>query len=173
MSKVPFSDRSPVEQVKFCFKLWAMLCFILLGSCAAGWKLDEPYSTKTSHDATLELAYSSMQKCGKTNSCEEFMGRFKLKEDGRMVDREIDGFFYHRFVDEGRRPMPAYITLSPNQMGVESPGWIVALMVMGVPGFFLLFVGAILLLCADTTYEQRKWEQEQERKERDAKWRNR
>lgn len=172
MSKVKFDDRSPVDQIKVLLKIWAMVCFLLLGSCAVGFHLDSPYTESTSHDATLVQAYSSMQKCGKHDSCEEFKGRFKLKEDGRIIDREIDGFFYHNYVDGGRKDMAAYVTLSPNQMGVQSPGWIVALMLMGIPGFLIFFVCGFGFLFSDTDYEQRKWVQEQERKARDAKWRN-
>lgn len=169
-----FEGKSPAEQFANLVKIWLLLLVVTFGSCAAGLKLDAPYTEKTSHNATLELAYSSMQKCGKTASCEEFMGRFKLEEDGKMYDREIDGFFYHSFVDKGRQPMPAYITLSQNQKGVETPGWIQFLTFMGVIGAMLFIAGGMGLLFGsiDVEYEQRDWERKQEQKERDANWRN-
>ena len=169
-----FEGKSPWQQYMNCVKIWLLLCVVTLGSCSAGFMLDAPYTEKTSHNATLELAYSSMQKCGKSNSCEEFMGRFKVETDGKMYDREIDGFFYHRFVDEGRKPMASYITLNKNQMGIETPGWIRFLMFCGVLFALIGGAGGICLMFGsiDAEEAQRDWEREQERKERDAKWRN-
>lgn len=168
------NQKSPMEKYWVTFKVWALLCVLTFGGCAAGFKLDEPYTEKTSHNATLELAYSSMQKCGKHDSCEEFKGRFKLSEDGKMYDRAIDGFFYHSFVDGGRKPMAAYITLSKNDKGIETPGYIQFLMFLGILGVLIAIAGGMGLLFGhiDVEYEQREWEREQERKERDKQWRN-
>lgn len=169
MSKV--SEMSPKQVVKMIFKIWVVFMLLSLGSCYTGNKLDDPYSVKTSHNATLELAYSSMQKCGKTTSCEQFMGRFKL-EDGTMIDREIDGFFYYRFVEEGRKPLASYVTVSKNQQGIRTPGWIVCLMIFGAFGLivsafsFIFFLG----LVDGLDEEEKAWEREQERKARDRRY---
>ena len=156
-----FKGKSPMEQYKNLVKIWLLLCVVTFTSCSVGVKLDEPYTEKTSHNATLELAYSSMQKCGKTTSCEEFMGRFKA-DDGKMYDREIDGFFYHRFVDEGRKPMASYLTLSKNQQGIETPGWIKFLLFNGALFGFIFLCGGICLLFGsiDAEYAQKNWEQD-------------
>jgi hypothetical protein len=163
-----FEGKSPMEKYMNLVKIWALLLVVTFGGCAVGVKLDAPYTEKTSHNATLELAYSTMQKCGKHDSCEEFKGRFKLEEDGKMYDRDIDGFFYHRFVDEGRKPMAAYITLSPNDKGVETPTFTKFLMFLGVISGFTFLAGGLCLLLGsvDAEYEQRDWEREQERNRR-------
>jgi hypothetical protein len=174
-----FKGKSPQEQFSNLVKIWFLVVAVTLCGAIAGFKLDAPYTEKTSHNATLELAYSSMQNCGHKgrSSCEEFMGRFKA-DDGKMYDREIDGFFYHRFVDGGRKPMDAYLTLSLNQQGVESPGYIKFLMSMSVLFGFMFIGGGLGLLFGgiDVEYEQRRWEREQEAREREerfqAKWGN-
>ena len=68
--------------------------------------------------------------------------------------------------------MAAYITLSKNDMGVETPGWIKFLMFLGVLSVMAAIAGGLGLLFGsiDVEYEQREWEREQEQKERDAKW---
>jgi hypothetical protein len=99
------------------------------------------------------------------------MGRFKA-DDGKYYDREIDGFFYHRFVDEGRKPMDAYITLNKNQMGIDTPVWILVLQFMAIPFTLIFIAGGLGLLFSETGYEQREWERKKEREARDAKWRN-
>lgn len=157
------SERSPMQKFKAAFKVWMLLCVLTFGGCSAGFYFDTPYTEKTSHDATLELAYSSMKGCGKSKSCEVFVGRFDV--GGKMYDREIDGFFYHRFVDEGRKPLPAYVTLNKNQMGIESPTWIKALMLQGILFVFLFFFGGLFFMFGEFDVEeaQRKWEREQTR----------
>lgn len=157
------SKRNPMQVYKTAVKVWLLLCVLLFGGCSAGFYFDKPYTDKTSQNGTLELAYSSMQACSKNKSCEVFTGRFNV--DGKMYDRSIDGFFYHRFVDEGRKPLPAYITLSKNDMGVPSPTWIQILMFLGVPFVFIFMVGGLFTLFAecDAQEAQRKWEREQSR----------
>lgn len=169
-----FEGKSPAEQFANIVKIWLLLCVVTFGGCAAGFHFDKPYTESTSHNATLEQAYSSMQGCGKHKSCEEFMGRFKLEEDGKMYNREIDGFFYHSFVDKGRQPMAAYITLNKNDKGVETPLWIRLLMFNGALCAFIFLGGGLCLLFGgiDVEYEQRKWDEAKEREERNVKWRN-
>lgn len=167
-----FEGKSPAEQFSNLVKIWLLFMIVTFGGCAAGWHLDTPYTEKTSHNATLEVAYSYQGSCDKYHKCiEKWKGRFKV-EDGQRYDRDIDGFFYHRFVDEGRQPMAAYITLSKNDMGVETPGWIKFLMFLGVLSVMAAIAGGLGLLFGsiDVEYEQREWEREQEQKERDAKW---
>lgn len=167
-----FEGKGPAEQFANLVKIWLLILVVTLGGAVVGFKLDAPYTEKTSHNATLELAYSSMQKCGKYASCEEFMGRFKA-DDGKMYDREIDGFFYHRFVEGGRKPMDAYLTLSLNQQGIESPGYIKFLMFTGVLFGFVFLAGGMGLLFGgiEVEYEERKWQQAREFHERNARWR--
>lgn len=152
------SQRSPMQKYKEALKIWSLLCILLFAGCSAGFYFDRPYSEKTSQNGTLQLAYSSMQSCHKSKSCEVFMGRFDVA--GKMYDRSIDGFFYHRFVDEGRKPIPAYITLSKNDMGEKSPNWIVSLMLLGLPFAIIFIVGGLCFMFGETdvAVAQRSWE---------------
>jgi hypothetical protein len=168
-----FEGKSPAEQFANLVKIWLLLLVVTFGSCAAGFKLDAPYTEDVSHNATLEVAYSYQGSCDKYHNCvEKWKGRFKA-EDGQRYDREIDGFFYHNFVDKGRQPMPAYITLNKNDQGVETPVWIKFLMSLGILGGFIFIAGGfgLMLGSVDVEYEQRQWEREQESRERNAKWR--
>lgn len=170
-----FKEMSPMQAFKYALKVWAILVVVTFAGCSVGFKLDEPYTEKVATEVTLVQAYSSMQRCGKHNSCEEFNGQFRAA-DGKLYEREMTGFFYHRYVDEGKKEMPgAYITLSANDRGVETPGWIKFLMFLGVISAILFIVGGTCFLFGsiDTEYAQKDWEREQERLARDEKWRNR
>lgn len=117
-----FEGKSPMEQFTNLLKIWALLCVLTLASCATGVQLDKPYTEKRSYDATLVNAYSTYKNCGHKGryECEVFKGRFKVKADGKYYEREIDGFFYNNYIEKGKVDMPAYLTLSKNDMGVTS-----------------------------------------------------
>lgn len=165
---------SPMQMFNRCIKIWLVTTVLLFGGCAVGVHYDAPYTEKVSLDATLVSAYSTMQRCKKSRSCEEYKGRFTIKGDSTYpsatYDRAIDGFFYHRYVDEGKKPMPAYLTLSQNDRGVKSPTWIIWLIGCGFFGAFVFVVGVICAMFGsiDAEEAQRKWELEQKCKE----WRN-
>lgn len=165
-------EMSPMETFKWALKIWAVLLVVTFGGCATGFHFDEPYSSKVSTEATLVQAYSSMQKCGKHNSCEEFTGLFRTA-DGKTYTRPMTGFHYHNYLDGGKKEQPGcYITLSANQRGIETPFWIKALMSLGLLGGFLALAGFILLIVGmiDVEYAQKDWEREQERKAREHKY---
>lgn len=168
-----FKGKSPAEQFANAVKIWLLVVVVTFGGCTVGFKLDEPYTVDTSHNATLEVAYSYQGSCDKYHVCKEkWKGRFKT-EDGQRYDREIDGFFYHNFVDKGRQPMAAYLTLNKNDQGIETPGFIKFLMFLGVIGGFVFLAGGLCLLLTsiEVEYEQGKWERAQESRERNARWR--
>lgn len=123
---------------------------------------------------TLVNAYSSMQKCGSKNhyTCEVFTGRFRTA-DGVYYDRQMDGFFYHRYVDEGRKNIEgASITLSDYDQGYENPWWVSCLIGSGVMSLIaLICLGLIAMFNEyDLDEEQRKWEREQREKERKERY---
>lgn len=171
-----FEGKSPMEQFTNLVKIWALLCVVLLASCVGGFQLDKPYTEKKSYDATMMNAYSTYKNCGHKGryECEVFKGRFKVKADGKYYEREIDGFFYNRFVDEGKKEMPAYITLSKSDMGIKSPGYIVFLMSMGVLGFIVFIAGGMMLMFGsiDAESAQRDWEYRKNRETRTTFGRN-
>jgi hypothetical protein len=159
-------EMSPTEVFSAVVKVWLILCILTLGSCAAGFKLDAPYREKVATEVTLVQAYSSMQKCGEHSSCEEFNGQFRAA-DGKLYEREMTGFFYHRYIDEGKKEIPgAWITLSANDRGIETPGWIKFLMFMGFPFAIIFVAGGMGILFNDVEYDQREWERKQREAER-------
>jgi len=165
-----FKGKSPMEQYMNLVKIWALLCFVLLGSCAGGFHLDKPYTEKKSYDATMVNAYSTYKNCGHKGryECEVFKGRFKVKADGKYYEREIDGFFYNNYIEKGKVDMPAYITLSKNDMGVKSPNYIIFMMTMGFFGMMVLVAGGLGLLFGSIEVEsaQRDWEYRKQRETR-------
>lgn len=156
-----FEGKSPMEQFANLVKIWALLCIVTLASCGAGYQLDKPYTDKRSYDATMVNAYSTYKNCGHKGryECEVFKGRFKVKADGKYYEREIDGFFYNNYIEKGKQDMPAYITLSKNDMGIKSPGYIVFLLSLGVIFFIVFIAGGLGLLFGsiEVEYEQRQW----------------
>lgn len=164
--------RSPMETFKIALKVWAILVVVTFGGCSLGFKLDAPYTEMVATEVTLVQAYSSMQRCGKYNSCEEFTGLFRTKE-GTTYERSMTGFFYHNYLDGGKKEIPgAYITLSANNRGVETPGWIKFLMFLGVISAFTFLAGGVCFLFGsiDVEYAQKDWDQRKEREERNAKY---
>jgi hypothetical protein len=167
------SEKSPMQVYKYWLKVWATFVLITFFCGVAGFKLDYPYTEKVSTEVTLVQAYSTMQHCGKHNTCEEFIGRFRAA-DGKVYNREMDGFFYHSYVDGGRKDIPgAHITLSANDRGIETPTWIKVLMFnMLLSVFIFLCAGIPLLLGSiDVEYSQREWDRQKEHVERTEKWR--
>lgn len=160
-----FKGKSPMEQFSNLMKIWFMVCFLGLASCAGGIIADKPYNEKKSYDATLMNAYSTYKNCGHKGryECEVFKGRFKVKADGKYYEREVDGFFYNNFIEKGKEPMAAYITLSKNDMGVKSPSIIAWAIGFGFLGLCVFFMGGICLLFGsmDAEEAQRKWERKQ------------
>jgi hypothetical protein len=162
------SEMSPMEAFKIAMKVWALLLLVTFGSCSAGFKLDAPYTEKVATEVTLVQAYSSMQHCGKHDSCEEFKGLFRAA-DGKTYERSMTGFHYHNFVDGGKKEMlGCYITLTLNDKGVETPGYIKFLMSMGIVFGFLFIVGGICFLFGsiDAEYAQSEWERKQRNERR-------
>lgn len=169
------SEVSPMQAYKYWLKIWAIFVIITLACGVAGFKLDAPYTDKVATEVTLVQAYSTMQQCGKYNSCEEFIGRFRDAE-GKIYNREMDGFFYHNYVDQGRKDIKgAHITLSANDRGIETPVWIKILMFCLLLSVFVFLCGGLILLMVsdDAEYAQSEWERAKDYKERTEKWKRR
>lgn len=98
----------------------------------------------TNYDATLVEAYSSSKNCGHKGhyNCEVFMGKLQLS-DGSTVVREIDGFFYYKFIDKGKQPLPAYVALTKADFGATvGLAWVI----LQILGFLLVGVALIILM---------------------------
>ena len=169
------SKLSPKEQFARFVKAYLVAFLLFVGMACWGISDTMPHSEKRSTEVTLINAYSSMQKCGGKNnySCEVFVGRFRTA-DGVVYQREMDGFFYHRYVDEGRKDIPgAYITLSDYDQGYENPWYVSWGIGVGIAMSFIMLFGSIFLAFAadfDVPEAQRKWERKIEEEERRKKY---
>lgn len=167
-------EMSPMEAFKWALKAWAIFVVVTFGGCVAGFKFDAPYSRDVATEVTLVQAYSTMQKCGSKNhfSCEEFKGLFRDETTKATYTRAMTGFFYYNYIDGGKKEIPgAWITLSANDRGIETPLWIKFLMSLGVVGGFVFLAGGMcfLLGSVDAEFAQEDWERKKAREERDAK----
>lgn len=127
-------------------KLWlASLIFFVTVSC---WGLyaDKKVaylSVEKEYSAQLIEAYKTLVYTSE-NGREVFIGRFKLA-DGFLADREIDGFFFQKFVRGGEKPLAAIIKMTPINFGQSSPLWIDQLRFWGfisiICFLFVFFIG--------------------------------
>lgn len=157
---------SPRQKWNRFVKVYLLVVALLFGGGIYAVMNTDTHRDKKPVEVTLTNAYSSMQHCGSKGrySCEVFTGRFRTA-DGVVYQREMDGFFYHRYVDEGRKDIQgASITLSDYDKGYENPWYINWMMGGGVFAlvalFCLFFIGLIAEYDVDDA--QRKWEREQE-----------
>lgn len=129
--------------------IWGCLIAMFLGlSSCKGWDvLSDPYTDKQTVKATLELAYEYNDRCGKSRYCSKYMGRFKEEATGEMWNRNIEGWNYHSFVQNGRKPEPGWtLQISQIDRGKKVPPLVETLAVFG----FLLFVGGFIALVSFT-----------------------
>ena len=102
-----------------------------------------------SRDATLVQAYEYDDRCGHKGryNCSAYKGRFLVEPEHVYVTQEIDGFFYHRYVDKGRVDMPSYVSVNKLDLGAKEPKWTTfwgILKFIGCAGFFMWIFGSIL-----------------------------
>lgn len=113
---------------------WAVVVLavaLFIGSFVLMDSVNGPYEKKSTYNAELIDAYEYGDHCGSKgrDTCTAWMGRFRENETGKVFDQETNGFFYHRFVDQGKIPLPAYIQLSREDFGAKAP-WYGKLCVM-------------------------------------------
>lgn len=92
---------------------------------------------------TLVEAYSTTLNVGKSNTKEVFRGRFFHKESNLLLDRSIDGFYYHRFIDGGKNPLSGTLELSRVELGEKEPRFTTDALVLEAVGFIM---GSLYLL---------------------------
>lgn len=167
------SNRSPEQKFARFVKGYFLAIVLLIAGAMFSCTQTSPHSEKKPVEVTLINAYSSMQHCGSKGrySCEVFTGRFRTV-DGTIYQREMDGFFYHRYVDQGRQDIPgASITLNDYDQGYENPWYINWLFAGGALGVIMAFCLMFFPLIAyDVDTEQRKWLHEQEKIARREKY---
>lgn len=162
-------SRSPMEKFKLACKIFIGVIALMLVLGFAGCHENGKHTNKYSHDVTLVDAYSSMQNCGHKGrySCEVFTGRF-VDSEGRTFDREMDGFFYHRYLEQGRKDIVgASITVTDYNLGYKSPKYVVIFMIIGFLGLVSLVIGVITypFIEMDVDDSQREWERLGNRRE--------
>lgn len=131
---------------------WALIlaCALSFGACYSMWNTTSNYRERVSRDATLISAYEYGDRCGYKGSarCSAWKGRFLIKGEDVVVDKDIDGFFYHNFVDKGRQSMPAYVTVSPEELGHKAPRsawwWGFFTFASAAVGIMIMMMGALM-----------------------------
>lgn len=169
-----WSELDPEGKFARFMKIFFLVCAIMMALGLKGCSEVGNHSDKKPHEVTLINAYSSMQKCGGKNNytCEVFTGRFR-DDEGRIFVREMDGFFYHRYVDEGKKDIEgASITVTDYNLGYKDPSYVDWFIITGIIGSILTLFGAFFGLFAtfDVEEAQRKWEREQREKEFNSRW---
>lgn len=117
---------------------------------------------QVSRNATLVQAYEYDERCGSKGryNCSAYKGRFLVEPEHVYVTKEIDGFFYHSYVDKGRKDMASYVSVSKIELGKKIPdgvAWWRELMIFGCVFFVsIFFFGGIMCLFADEEERDRR-----------------
>lgn len=98
-----------------------LLVTLIVG--AAVYDSTSDYREKTTYEVTMTDAYSSVVNVGKTSNKQIFRGRFLHVASNKVFDRDIDGFFYNKFLDNGKKPLPATVSLTRIDLGEQPPAY--------------------------------------------------
>lgn len=121
---------------------WVFLCIYLALFPSFGYTVHILFKEqeRIPVEGRLTDAYSTFDRCGTKGrySCEVFRGRYYLKEQKFLVDKDISGFVYKDFVKYG----PSNQTVEISRMTLEgrrSMWWFTYAMVSG----FMIFFGPL------------------------------
>lgn len=117
--------------------------FMLAIGCGYFYKSSSDMREKHITAVTLIEAYSTTVNVGKSNTKEVYRGRFFHKESNLLLDRSIDGFYYHRFLDGGKKPLAGTLELSRVELGEKEPKYTTDALALGSTGFMM---GCLYLL---------------------------
>lgn len=110
------------------------------------------------YPVTLTEAYSATLNVGKSNTQEVFRGRFYHDESNLLLDRSIDGFYYQRFLDGGKKPLAGTLNLSRVELGEKEPGYAINCLIFAViSGIFLVLYGLLALMGFFNNYESSRY----------------
>lgn len=97
-----------------------------------------------SYPVTLTEAYSSTLNVGKGNTQEVFRGRFFHAESNLLLDRSIDGFYYQRFLDGGKKPLAGTLQLSRLDLGEKEPAYAINSFIFAATSILGLFLYSLM-----------------------------
>lgn len=97
-----------------------------------------------SYPVTLTEAYSSTLNVGKGNTQEVFRGRFFHAESNLLLDRSIDGFYYQRFLDGGKKPLAGTLQLSRLDLGEKEPAYAINSFIFAATSILGLFLYSMM-----------------------------
>lgn len=118
---------------------------------------------KKSRTVSMVAAYEYLDKCGHKGryECSAWKGRFHVMPENKMVTRPIDGFFYHKFIENGSQPLSAYVPLSKVDLGVKEPksvSWANAFAFFSfMAGIIWFFVGGFIGLFDSSVHNTRHY----------------
>lgn len=120
-------------------KLHVIVFLIMVSVVALGSYL---YSTTSylreikTYSVTLTEAYSYTLNVGKSNTREAFRGQFYHAPTNLLLNRELDGFQYQRFLDGGKKPLATTLQLSRLDLNEKEPFY-------AVQGFLFAFMAGL------------------------------
>lgn len=133
--------------MKMTKKIHAMIVIVFLSIIALGAYF---YHTTSylreikSYPVTLTEAYSSTLNVGKGNTQEVFRGRFFHAESNLLLDRSIDGFYYQRFLDGGKKPLAGTLQLSRLDLGEKEPAYAINSFIFAATSILGLFLYSLM-----------------------------
>ena len=130
-------------------KFAALFVFLILlfGTGYVSYNDTLPLREKSWRDATLVQAYEYGDRCGKYTECSAWKGRFLLEPEHIYVNKDLDGFDYHTYVDNGRKDKPMLVNVSATELGAKLPWWTpISFMLMVAAGFFLVVSTVVLIV---------------------------
>lgn len=141
----------------------ALIIFLIMGFCGRYIYMQSNHlRVDVSRTATLVQAYEYDDRCGHKGryNCSAYKGRFLVEPEHKYITQSIDGFFYHNYVDKGRKDMAAYVTVSKIDLGAKEPRytWLWEfMMIFGfIVGVAVFIVGGITCLLEDQTTRDRR-----------------
>lgn len=124
------------------FFLGLVVWFVVALGGTAMYKTSDHMRVKVSRDATMVQAYEYDERCGSKGryNCSAYKGRFLIEPEHIYINREIDGFFYHHYVDNGRKDMASYVTVSKMDLGAKNPPYYDLWVVLMIGGWMMLVI---------------------------------
>jgi len=108
---------------------WFFLILVIMAStsCSTGFYVLERDNDKLPAQARLTDAYSTFDRCGSKGrySCEVFKGRYWLPDHKLVVDKDIDGFVYKAYRENGRAELQIIEFSRSTLEGRASVWWLI------------------------------------------------
>lgn len=147
------------------WKVYLGVLFLSVMVTLGSWlmyKQSDHLRVETVRDATLVQAYQYDDRCGHKgrSNCSAYKGRFLVEPEHVYVNMKIDGFFYHSYVDKGRKDTASFITVSKLDLGQKEPPyttlWSVLMLIGSAISIAWFFVMGFACLIEDHDRRDRR-----------------